>query len=120
MKGTAVLVGKTAISCTCIIILEMNSAIEMNSPQAVHHRTEEGLNDQTDIGSEMRRPETRTERGRKSLRGIMKSIGSEEKRIGELKEMIVIMAVVEGAGKESAAEKKEIKGTTTVMRKMKF
>lgn len=116
LKGTAVLVGKTAISCMYIIILEMNSAIEMNSPQAVHRRMEEGLNDQTDIGNEMGRPETRIERGRKSLRGDMKSIGGEEKRLGALKEM----AIVEGAGKESAAEKKERKGTTTVMRKMKL
>lgn len=59
----------------------MNSAIEMTSPQAVHHRMEEGLNDQTDIGNEMRCPETRTEKGRKRLRGDMKSIGGEEKRV---------------------------------------
>lgn len=55
--------------------------IEMTSPQAVHHRMEEGLNGQTDIGDEMRCPETRTEKGRKHLRGDMKSIGGEEKRV---------------------------------------
>lgn len=59
----------------------MNSTIEMTSPQAVHHRMEEGLNGQTDIGDERRCPETRTEKGRKHLRGDMKSIGGEEKRV---------------------------------------
>ena len=87
--------------------------IEMNSPQAVHHRMEEGLNDQTDIGNEMRG----TERGHKSLSGDMKNTGSEEKRVRVLKEMMVTTAIVEGAGKESTAEKKERKGTTTVMMK---
>lgn len=34
--------------------------------------------------------------------------------------MMVIIANIEGAGKENTAEKKERKGTTTVMRKMKL
>lgn len=34
--------------------------------------------------------------------------------------MMVIIANIEGAGKENTAEKKERRGTTTVMRKMKL
>ena len=49
---------RTAIFFMCIKTQEMSSVTEMNSPQAVHHTMEGGLNVQTETGTENRGTDT--------------------------------------------------------------
>ena len=53
MRKTAVHVGKTAISYTCIETQEMSSTTEMNSLQVAHRTMAGDLNDQTGTGDEI-------------------------------------------------------------------
>lgn len=107
----------------------MSSVTEMNSPQAVHHTMEGGLNVQTETGTENRGTDTEiwTEEGHERvMRDMRRNAESTEKGTRARKEIIVVIGIIEGemtkntAGVNFTEKKKDLRpGIRVVMRTVK-